>query len=151
MCLWHGQSPPKGSSRTYHASTNGSYHDKPGWQRKVISDKITDKWRDEIQTSGYDVSEKMLEYMIAELRDKAEFWKENRGTHTRLALVAAVLVLERETPPDYHTGSEDKVVDLVHPSMFPLVYGKTHVLLDRVIGLEDSLNVQPSQGSVIPV
>ncbi|KAL3443328.1 hypothetical protein BJX65DRAFT_312010 [Aspergillus insuetus] len=97
----------------------------------------------------------MLEYMIAKLRDKAEFRKENRGhrhclqeagivksdlvvsEHTRLALAAAVLVLEEETPPDYHTGSEDKVVDLVHPSMFFLVYGKTHVLLDRVIGLED--------------
>ncbi|KAL2802072.1 hypothetical protein BJX63DRAFT_415975 [Aspergillus granulosus] len=142
--------------------------DKPGWQRKVLNRKITDKWRDELQGSGQDVSEKMLDFIIAELRDKAEFWKENKGVvivyeggivksdlavseKTRLALVDAVRVLEEESPPDYHPGSDNKVVDLVHPSMFPLVYGKTHVLHDRVIGLEDALDVHPSHGKVIPV
>ncbi|KAL2842538.1 hypothetical protein BJY01DRAFT_264474 [Aspergillus pseudoustus] len=143
--------------------------DKPGWQRKVFNDELTDKWRDELQGSGQDVSGKMLDFIIAELRDKAEFYKENEdiviayeggivksdravSEHTRLALVDAVRVLEEEsTPPDYHPGSDNKVVDLVHPSLFPLVYGKTHVLQDRAIALEDALNVHPSQGTVIPV
>ena len=29
-----------------------------------------------------------------------------------------------EEHKDYHPGSEKKVLDLVHPSLFPLVYGR---------------------------
>ncbi|KAL3467016.1 hypothetical protein BJX64DRAFT_284164 [Aspergillus heterothallicus] len=142
--------------------------DKPGWHRKVFDPKIIDKWRLELQDSSQDVSEKMLEHIIAELRDKAKFWKENEGIvivyeggivksdliiseQTRRALTDAVKDLEEESPRDYHPGSSDMVVDLVHPSLFPLVYGKTHILHDQYIALDDTLNMHPSQGMVIPV
>jgi hypothetical protein len=29
---------------------------------------------------------------------------------------------------DWHPGSDEKVLDLVHPSLFPLVYGRTRAL-----------------------
>jgi hypothetical protein len=40
---------------------------------------------------------------------------------------------------DWHPGSEDQVLDLVHPSLWPLVYGRSRVLQDRVINLENAL------------
>lgn len=60
----------------------------------------------------------------------------------RQELIAAVKPLE-DVPDhlkDWHPGSDNKVLDLVHPSICPLVYGKTHVLTDRRVGLEDCLN-----------
>jgi hypothetical protein len=40
---------------------------------------------------------------------------------------------------DYHPGSDDKVVDLVHPSLFPLMYGISRVVNTGPIKLEDSI------------
>lgn len=49
----------------------------------------------------------------------------------REELARAVLELEKNPPfgePDWHPGSNAQVLDLVHPSLFPLVYGKSLVL-----------------------
>lgn len=51
---------------------------------------------------------------------------------------------------DYHPGSDGKVVDLVHPSLFPVVYGRTHVLRDRLIGLDDCLK-STGEGEQLPI
>ena len=40
---------------------------------------------------------------------------------------------------DYHPGSDGKVVDLVHPSLYPLVYGVTKILPRGRIKLENCL------------
>lgn len=58
------------------------------------------------------------------------------------ALKEAVRYLENvpEEQKDYHHGSDNKVADLVHPSLFPVIYGRTRILPDRVIGLDDCLN-----------
>lgn len=50
----------------------------------------------------------------------------------------------------YHPRSDQKVVDLVHPSLFPVIYGRTHVLLDRVIELDDCIGSM-GQGGLLPV
>jgi hypothetical protein len=57
------------------------------------------------------------------------------------ALQKSVAILE-DVPldsKDWHPGSEDQVLDLVHPSLWPLVYGRSRVLQDRVINLENAL------------
>ena len=38
---------------------------------------------------------------------------------------------------DWHPGSDDKVLDLVHPSLFPLIYGRSRVLPTGEVGLQD--------------
>lgn len=40
---------------------------------------------------------------------------------------------------DWHPGSEGQVLDLVHPSLYPLVYGQTRVLANETIGLDDCM------------
>ncbi|KJK87875.1 hypothetical protein H633G_08295 [Metarhizium anisopliae BRIP 53284] len=58
------------------------------------------------------------------------------------ALSQGVKLLEDvpEHEKDWHPGSDGKVLDLVHPSLWPLVYGKSRILPDRRIGLSDALD-----------
>ena len=69
----------------------------------------------------------------------------------RDALKAAVAPLE-DVPDrfkDWHPNSEEKVLDLVHPSLFPLVYGRSRVLAEKCVGLEDCVQ-WTGKGEVIP-
>lgn len=51
---------------------------------------------------------------------------------------------------DFHPGSDGKVLDLVHPSLFPLVYGRSRILRDRLIGLDNCIG-SCGKGEVLPV
>ncbi|KAG2009503.1 hypothetical protein CC2G_012433 [Coprinopsis cinerea AmutBmut pab1-1] len=71
------------------------------------------------------------------------------------ALRKAVEPLENVAPQlkDWHPGSDQQVLDLVHPSLFPLVYGKTKVLPvgAKVTSLEAGDAVKRcGQGDVLP-
>lgn len=60
-------------------------------------------------------------------------------TATKLALQAAARKFE-DVPvayKDYHPGSDGQVLDLVHPSLFPLIYGRSRVLTDRLVDLQN--------------
>lgn len=50
---------------------------------------------------------------------------------------------------DWHPGSDQKVLDLVHPSLFPLVYGRSRILSGDVIGLDDSIT-RSGNGTTLP-
>ena len=97
------------------------------------------------------------EQIIAELRDKAQSFQED-GIIAALDLDAIVvrsdtivsLELRTElriackplediptTLKDWHPGSNGKVLDLVHPSLFPLIYGRSRVLSTGRVGLQD--------------
>lgn len=119
-------------------------------------------------TEGRDVTQEMADWVIDELRYKAKNFKAT-GMITvyngdvvksdtavlpelKEALQAAVKELEDvpEFSKDYHPGSDEKVLDLVHPSLFPLVYGKTRVLSDSLIGLDNCIE-SCGKGEVVPV
>ncbi|KAF8451885.1 hypothetical protein BDZ91DRAFT_853286 [Kalaharituber pfeilii] len=143
--------------------------DKPGWQVKVLDDTITQKWITETLTNrDIDMTENMLAYCIAELQHKAILYKSTRAvsvytgdvvksdtavsTELQAELKSAVSVLENVPAgtKDWHPGSDGKVLDLVHPSLFPLVYGRSRILTDGTIGLEDCLR-RAGEGVVVPV
>ncbi|KAL4884947.1 hypothetical protein BJY04DRAFT_214830 [Aspergillus karnatakaensis] len=142
--------------------------DKPEWQRKVFDEDIVAKWRDEITKSGQDVSEKMMDFVIKEMRWKAGLMEKTNyvqvfddgvvksdaaiSKDNQAALKQAVIPLEDvpEEQRDYHPGSDGKVVDLVHPSLFPLVFGRTRVIPDRVLALDDALK-NTEECEVLPV
>ncbi|KAL4761383.1 DUF4246 domain-containing protein [Aspergillus foveolatus] len=132
--------------------------DKPDWQLKVFDKRITTKWREEVAQSAQDVSARMMDWIIAELKWKADklrdigFSDNAISPGLRAALKEAVSPLEDvpEDQRDYHPGSNGKVIDLVHPSLFPLEYGRTRVLPDRVIGLDDCLE-SIGQGTLLLV
>lgn len=51
---------------------------------------------------------------------------------------------------DWHPFSDNKVLDLVHPSLFPLVYGTTRILEHGTTTLADC-TMRSGEGKVLPV
>ncbi|KAJ2935953.1 hypothetical protein H1R20_g1141, partial [Candolleomyces eurysporus] len=147
--------------------------DKQEWHEKVFDHSLVGKWRAEVKSSEEDFTEKMFEYCIQELRYRAERFEPNgseRGAivvfngkvvksdyavpeRVKLALQSAIKPLESvpEAQKDWHPGSDGKVLDLVHPSLYPLVYGKTKVLPvgSQVTTLEDCIS-RCGEGAEIP-
>ncbi|KAK6347382.1 hypothetical protein TWF718_005221 [Orbilia javanica] len=140
--------------------------EKPDWTTKITNPEITAKWRSEVK-SQLDFTDKMFDWCLAELKDKAEqFHKENFvvaidgdvcksdtliSDETRLELIEAIKVLEDipESQQDWHPGSNNQVLDLVHPSLFPLVYGKSRIVEDKLITVDNCLE-NIGTGSVLP-
>lgn len=110
----------------------------------------------------------MVDYCIDELKYKAELYRKT-GTISMFngdvvkadncvplvlknALRAAVATLEDipDGRKDWHPGSNETVLDLVHPSLYPLTYGLTRIMSDSVIDLETCLT-QSGHGEIIPV
>jgi hypothetical protein len=113
----------------------------------------SDGGRDE----DYDLTEKMFEWCIAELRHKSESFKQCGAVSVldgdvvksdtaippslRDALNAAVAELEDvlDLHRDWHPGSNERVLDLVHPSLYPVIYGRTKILPDSLVGIDDCI------------
>jgi len=53
-------------------------------------------------------------------------------THSKLK--HSVVSFSRNTPVDWHPGSNNKVRDIVHPSMYPYIRGKTSVKEESYVG-----------------
>jgi hypothetical protein len=91
------------------------------------------------------------------LRDKAEYLKEHAVIHV-LDVIATIVKADMadtddfgqrlnqavhplENVPDFqkdwHPGSDSMVLDLVHPSLYPLVYGKTRVLPHGTVPMDE--------------
>lgn len=60
------------------------------------------------------------------------------------------LQADQRDAPDWHPNSGDMVQDLVHPSMFPLVYGRSKVLKDEVVTVTDAVEKWAGKGEIIP-
>ncbi|KAH9475906.1 hypothetical protein JR316_0011467 [Psilocybe cubensis] len=144
--------------------------DKPGWQIKVYDPKISYKWKEEALSSGKDISSKMVDWCIDELRYKASLIPDSAphpppivvyngdvvksdyavSPELKIELQNAVKAFEDKIPEhlkDWHPDSDEKVLDLVHPSLYPLVYGLTRVLPDGQITTLDDCIQRSGQGS----
>lgn len=126
------------------------------------------KWKVEaLATEGMDITENMVEWCIAELRYKADsrqpraisvyngdVVKSDTAIPASLkeALKKAIAPLE-DIPArhqDWHPRSKEKVLDLVDPSLFPLIYGRSRILPDRLANLDECIK-RSGDGEVIAV
>lgn len=123
--------------------------DKPHWVEKVLDDDISKKWGEEAQTIPL-ISNKAWEWCLLELRDKARRFKKTgrvlvfdaasrisksdtkipETLNQELRRAVQPLLDLPEDEKDWHPGSREQVLDLVHPSLFPLVFDRTRVLMD---------------------
>jgi Protein of unknown function (DUF4246) len=114
----------------------------------------------------------MADYCIDELRYKAkDFEKSNTGAiivykgdvvksdtavsqETKASLQRAVAQLENvpDNLKDWHPGSDEQVLDLVHPSLFPLLYGRSRVLAvgEKTVSLHNCV-ARMGEGTIIPI
>ncbi|PNH54770.1 hypothetical protein VD0002_g6334 [Verticillium dahliae] len=122
--------------------------DKPNWQVKIFDDDITSKWFAEASAIDELISQKAWDWCVEELRDKAAAFEATgavlvydtasrcvKGDNVvsaeltdELKAGVAPLLNVPEKQKDYHPGSNDQVLNLVHPSLFALRYGITRVL-----------------------
>jgi len=69
-------------------------------------------------------------------------------------LQRAVAAFEASIPEDrkdWHPNTDEKVWDLVHPSLFPVVFGRSRVLMgDSVLSLDDCIS-RCGEGVLLPV
>lgn len=141
---------------------------------QINDEEISSKWKTEAFASDWDMTNKMVDWCISELRHKATFFAASLASpppiivydgnviksdfavsqELKLELQRAVIAFEERIPErlkDWHPNSEEKVWDLVHPSLFPLVYGRTRVLANgETTSLEDFVH-RCGQGEIVPV
>jgi hypothetical protein len=132
--------------------------DKPDWQRKLCMPEVVQKWKAEAldQSDGL-IDEAVFGCLMSELRQKSEEFDEKGyvkalDTESRVVksdtvvdstlqeeLKSAVAKLAKNVPEDWHPHTNQQVLNLVHPSLYPLVYGRTRVLTSRRTNLDQSL------------
>ncbi|KAJ3494740.1 hypothetical protein NLG97_g3882 [Lecanicillium saksenae] len=153
-----------------------SITNKPEWWRKIRDPEISAKWREEMLAIEWpifhrhsDFTENMADACISELLLKADMY-EKTGLIPIFDYSACVVKSDKlldadltnklkehikpledvpEEAKDWHPGSDGKVLDLVHPSLWPLVFGNSRIMPDDEIGLEDCLRFIGA-GEVIP-
>ena len=102
-------------------------------------------------------TKQMVDYTIAEVQYKTNLYRKTAmisvfdsgvvkndiavSETLRGQLITAAASLEdvRDLHQDWHPGSDGKVLNLVHPSMYPLVYGRSRILADSTVGVEDCI------------
>lgn len=107
---------------------------------------------------------------IQELRSKAKYFEEtgiiptldasasvaksdrlvSAELHDALRIAFDKLKDDHDASPDWHPNSNDMVQDLVHPSMYPLVYGRSRVFQETCVGVENAIEQWAGKGDVIP-
>jgi hypothetical protein len=70
--------------------------------------------------------------------------------HESLLAAFRTLKTDQASSPDWHPNSDNKVQDLIHPSMYPLVYRRSRVFEEEVVGVEDAIINWSGKGTVIP-
>ncbi|KAJ7213212.1 hypothetical protein B0H12DRAFT_1194877 [Mycena haematopus] len=123
---------------------------KSEWQRKISDPAIMEKWREEAlhQQDGLKVEQKlspnMINYVLTELVGYARLsdpvtgiecgpfdaiWYSDRLISSEVSDRLRAAVVELENAPDdlkdWHPRSNGQVLDLVHPSLYCIVYGRT--------------------------
>ncbi|POR39597.1 Uncharacterized protein TPAR_00204 [Tolypocladium paradoxum] len=149
---------------------------KPEWWHKVRDPKIVAKWKREVQRMNWgeyrrhaDFTCAMAVACIQELRNKATLYEEtglipvldysacvvksdkliSNDLTERLKAALAPLENVPEDRKDWHPGSDEKVLDLVHPSLWPLLHGKSRIMRHQRIGIKECLDYC-GRGFVVP-
>ncbi|KAK1623409.1 hypothetical protein BDP81DRAFT_475680 [Colletotrichum phormii] len=119
---------------------------KPEWWRKVRDPVVSAKWKEEVLALDW-----------AAYRSHGDFTKNMAEASDKLlpsSLIdrLQVAVKSLEDVPDHekvwHPGSDGKVLDLVYPSLFPLLYGRSRIMHERIT-LDNCLELG-GRGLIIP-
>lgn len=147
--------------------------EKPDWEEKYKNPEIVAKWRAEFASLGVTSTHKdaIFDYTLQELawyeklqnstpqlkttafkfgpEDRIVYSDNSIGSETATAFARDAAAFEKDSPKDYHPGSDDLVVDLVHPSLYHLVYDRTREIVDgKLVEAKFSADVQDFKKNV---
>jgi len=69
--------------------------------------------------------------------------------HEEIRKAFDILHQDQLANPDWHPGTNEQVRNLVHPSMYPLVYNVTKGIQDEVVGIDDAITKWSGKGEII--
>ncbi len=134
----------------------------------MFDPSVAERWKAEVlEDEKLDFTNEMAEYCVEELKYKAELYKSSGlislfhgdvvksdnvvPSDLQEALKAAVAPLEDipEHIKDWHPGSDGKVLDLVHPSLYPLVYGLSRIVTGGVLDVKSGI-ARCCEGEILP-
>ncbi|KAJ1671478.1 hypothetical protein GGF38_000776 [Coemansia sp. RSA 25] len=122
---------------------------KPDWVAKSQNAEICERWKTEARAQS--LTDLEVDYVFAEL----DFYVSLHGSDTNIVLGAVDGVwcsdslVDKETTQalkdyatilenvpardkDFHPNSNDQVLNLIHPSLFPLIYNRSSVLSEPI-------------------
>ncbi|KAF8173759.1 hypothetical protein K438DRAFT_1849927 [Mycena galopus ATCC 62051] len=142
--------PPRTLAELRMYGLSWAIRTKPEWQRKISDPAIVEKWRKEAlnQQESLNIEERltpnMINYVLTELAGYARLSDSNTGIECgpfdaiwysdrlisnevsdRLRTAVSQLEDVPDDLKDWHPGSKGQVLDLVHPSLYCIVYGRT--------------------------
>lgn len=142
---------------------------KPDWQAKFQNPEIASKWKAELLSQEHDSHnfDEVFDYVLKELEwykaredellesgfkfatnELVLFSDSAISTPLKNKFMEAEKQLEAAIEKDYHPNSHNQVVDIVHPSLYPVVYGRTKELKNGVLNTvkftEEIINVKNS-------
>jgi hypothetical protein len=109
----------------------------------------------------------MVDYCLEELKYKANEYKKTgiiRVFHGDVVKSDSVIsqdlqeVLKKAVAPlenvpenmkDWHPGSNNIVLDLVHPSLYPLIYGRSRIVAGETLDLRTGISMSGA-GEIVP-
>ncbi|KAJ2453264.1 hypothetical protein GGF42_003839 [Coemansia sp. RSA 2424] len=122
---------------------------KPDWVAKSQNAEICERWKAEARAQS--LTDLEVDYVFAEL----DFYVSLHGSDTNIVLgavdgvwcsdslvdkettqalkgYAAILENVPARDKDFHPNSNDQVLNLIHPSLFPLIYNRSSVLSEPI-------------------
>ncbi|KAI9504896.1 hypothetical protein BX070DRAFT_188861 [Coemansia spiralis] len=130
---------------------SGAIRAKDNWMTKMKDAEIRARWTAEAKTQESELTDKELDYVFDELEYYALLQDPDNGirlspvdqvwisdslideqTEKEVKRYAAILENVPERLKDWHPNSGNQVLNLVHPSLFPLIYSRS-MLLDKPI------------------
>ncbi|KAJ5648545.1 hypothetical protein N7490_004917 [Penicillium lividum] len=142
--------------------------DIPEWWKKIYDSNTAQEWKKMALDRGDMITKNMAEWIIDELKYKAMIYKVNdavslyNGDVTKsdsnvppsivndLKESTQVLEYQDDDLKFFHPGTLASQRDLLSVVLYPLVYGKSRILPDRLIGLNDALR-HAGQGEIVPI
>ncbi|KFY38791.1 hypothetical protein V495_06374 [Pseudogymnoascus sp. VKM F-4514 (FW-929)] len=145
--------------------------DRDNWHMDILNDEIAANWREEVVAENSNISKESMrrisarawDWCLAELRDKASRFEEAQfvrlmdagaaacksdtlvSESLRVALRDNIAPLLEESKARQDHDPNQVLLELVDPMLFPLIYGKSLVLMDG--GQVDLLRCFESCGS----
>lgn len=119
--------------------------DRPDWHRAIFDHQVIAQWRENAVASSSLINDKTWDWCLQELQDKArQFDRDGRlvvfntssGVCKSDSAISSDLKSQLSNSVDLlshqaiRQKSESAVVNLVDPSLFPLVYGRTKILVN---------------------
>ncbi|KAL5353163.1 hypothetical protein ACLOAV_001196 [Pseudogymnoascus australis] len=136
---------------------------------QVVESKVGDKVP--MPRAARIMSEDAFDYCMKELRQKAAHFQrtgliptlDSAGNtivksdtvvtpelQNELRAAFDQLRADQASDVDWHPRSDEKVQDLVHPSMYPLIYGKSNFFQEEVVGVSDAIELWAGKGKTLP-